>query len=388
MDVQTISDDQNGELRKVIEDLFGESLHAKRILSLTHGALGVMASGSLAVSMIGHAMAQARGRLSKHGVKQVDRLLSNRGIDPWILAGCWIPERIGLRRDVLVAMDWTDYDADGQSTLCLHLVEPGNGRAQPLLWVSMHKDELLGQRNDIEDAALRRLAETVPSGTTVTILADRGFGDSKLFTFLDALGFSYVIRFKANTRVTAANGEVRTAAAWVGAGGRGRRLCGPTITASEIAIPAVICVRAKDMKEAWCLATNRPEATVKDTVALYARRWTIEPCFRDEKNLRFGMGLSELRIADPERRDRLLLLSALAIHFLTLLGIAGESLGMDRWLKTNTAKTRQHSLFRQGCMWFDLIPNMREDRLLPLMERFQELLKSPDYLAPLLASAK
>jgi hypothetical protein len=86
------------------------------------------------------------------------------------------------------------------------------------------------------------------------------------------------------------------------------------------------------------------------------------------------MGLSALRIADPQRRDRLLLLNAFAIVLLTLLGAAGESLGMDRHLKSNTAKHRTHSLFRQGCMLYELIPNMPEVRLRPLIERFREYL--------------
>jgi hypothetical protein len=57
-----------------------------------------------------------------------------------------------------------------------------------------------------------------------------------------------------------------------------------------------------------------------------------------------------------------------------LLGAAGEALGYDRWLKSNTAKHRTHSLFRQGCMLYDLIPTMPEPRLLPLVERFAETL--------------
>jgi hypothetical protein len=47
------------------------------------------------------------------------------------------------------------------------------------------------------------------------------------------------------------------------------------------------------------------------------------------------MGLSAMSIAEPERRDRLLLVCALAL--LTLLGAAGERLGMERYLKANTA---------------------------------------------------
>ena len=70
------------------------------------------------------------------------------------------------------------------------------------------------------------------------------------------------------------------------------------------------------------------------------------------------MGLSVLRIADPQGRDRLLLLNAFVILLLTLLGAAGESLEMDRHLKVNTAKHRTHSLFRQGGMHYGLIPNI------------------------------
>jgi hypothetical protein len=42
------------------------------------------------------------------------------------------------------------------------------------------------------------------------------------------------------------------------------------------------------------------------------------------------MGLSVLRIADPQRRDRLLLLNAFAIVLLTLLGAAPPSQGQHR----------------------------------------------------------
>jgi hypothetical protein len=100
----------------------------------------------------------------------------------------------------------------------------------------------------------------------------------------------------------------------------------------------------------------------------------IEPGFRDTKDLRFGMSLSALRIAEPQRRDRLLLLNAFAIVLLTLLGAAGESFGMDPHLKSNTAKHRAHSLFRQGCTLYELIPNMPEARQRPLIAQFREYL--------------
>ena len=93
------------------------------------------------------------------------------------------------------------------------------------------------------------------------------------------------------------------------------------------------------------------------------------------------MGMSELRISDPQRRDRLLLINAITILLLTLLGAAGESLGMDRLLKSNTSKRRTHSLFRQGCLLYDLIPNMPKHRLGPLAVRYNEMLAQQPVLA-------
>jgi hypothetical protein len=48
---------------------------------------------------------------------------------------------------------------------------------------------------------------------------------------------------------------------------------------------------------------------------------------------------------------------------------------MDRQLRTSTVKRRVHSLFRQGCLLYDLMANMPEARLRPLVERYGELLR-------------
>ena len=374
------------DIRQFLDGMFKDDLHAKRVESLANGTLGVMAGASLGVALIGQALAQARGLLTKHAIKQVDRLLSNQGVRPWQLFAQWVPEVVGDRASIVVAMDWTDFDADGQATLALSLVT-SHGRAMPLLWLSMLKDELKARRNDIEDACLARLHEVLPVGTKVTVLADRGFGDHKLFAFLADLGFDYVIRFRGNIHVTAADGEKRTAAEWVGAGGRARKLTGAAVTATPQPVGAVVCVHAKGMKEPWCLAASNAAASTREIVNLYSKRWTIEPSFRDTKDLRFGMGLSALHIGDPERRDRLLLLNAFAVFLLTLLGAAGESIGMDRHLKVNTAKTRSHSLFRQGCMLYELIPNMPEIRLKPLVEAFAQIMKQKQVLSFTYAAA-
>jgi hypothetical protein len=97
---------------------------------------GVMTSASLAVSVIGQALAQARGLLTKHAVKQVDRLLSNPGVVVWDCFAYWVPQVVGARKAIVVAMDWTDFEGDKQTTLVLSLVTR-HGRATPLLWLTV-----------------------------------------------------------------------------------------------------------------------------------------------------------------------------------------------------------------------------------------------------------
>jgi hypothetical protein len=363
--------------------LFGETVHAKRVYSLANATLGVMTAASLAVAAIGHGLALARGGLTKHAIKQVDRLLSNPGIDVDALLARWAPYVVGARPSIAVAMDWTDFAADGQATIMLSLLT-GHGRATPLVWLTVDKTTLKTRRNEYEYRVLVRLAELLPANVKVLIVADRGFGDKKLYAVLsEELKFDCVIRFRGNIQVTAADGETRPAADWVGPSGRARTLRGGEVTADRYAVGAVVCVHAKGMKEPWCLAASMPDADAKSLIALYAKRWSIECGFRDAKDLRFGMGLGSMRVSTPERRDRLWLLNAFAVALLTLLGAAGEALGYDRHLKSNTAKRRTHSLFRQGCMLYELIPNMPDIRLRPLMERYATLLRAHPVFADL-----
>jgi len=354
--------------------LFGKDVHAKRVYSLANATLGVISSASLAVNTIGQGLALARGRLTKHAIKQVDRMLSNPGIDVGELTKRWVPYVVGQRPSIVVAMDWTDFDADNQATIMLSLVSK-HGRSTPLLWLTVDKATLKNHRNAYEYRVLEQLAEALPADVNVLIVADRGFGDQKLYRFLtEELKFDYLIRFRGNIAVTSAEGETRPAADWVGVGGRPRTLRNASVTAESYQVGTVVCVHAKDMKEPWCLAASTTTDTAKQLMTTYGKRWGIESGFRDTKDLRFGMGMASIRVSTPERRDRLWLLNAFAVVLLTLLGAAGEALGYDRHLKSNTSKTRTHSLFRQGAMLYDLIPMMPEPRLRPLVERFGAML--------------
>ena len=364
----------------IVEQMAGESMHAKRLQSLTNAVVGVVNAVSLSIHAIGAGLAGASGLNTKHAIKQVDRLLSNSALSVWALFAHWVPYVVESKKEIVVALDWTDFDADGHSMIGIYLVT-SHGRAMPLVWMTVMKSRLKGRRNKFEDAVIRRLHEVLPPGVRLTLLADRAFGDQKLYEFLTELGFDFIIRFRGIVAVESVDGEIRTAAKWVPPNGRIRQIRGAKVTKDRYELDSVVCVKARGMKEPWCLAVRGALLKGAAAVKLYGRRFTIEETFRDTKDPRYGLGLSATHVRDVDRRDRLLLICAMAIALLTLLGAAGESLGMDRMLKANTVKKRTHSLFRQGCHYYAAIPNMKQEKLEPLAQRFGEyVLREPVYV--------
>ncbi|AHG22773.2 hypothetical protein Z042_12450 [Chania multitudinisentens RB-25] len=96
------------------------------------------------------------------------------------------------------------------------------------------------------------------------------------------------------------------------------------------------------------------------------------------------MGKAHMHTGSMARRDRQLLLSVLCIAFLTLLGKAGDSIGLERTIKANTVKTQSYSFWRQGCIYYALLPGMKESQLLPLLERFTILLNEHTFFRKIL----
>jgi hypothetical protein len=208
----------------------------------------------------------------------------------------------------------------------------------------------------------------------VTVVADRGFGDTKLYRRLvEEIGFDYLIRFRGVITVEAESGKTRKARDWVGPSGRMRTLKNARVTAEREAVPVAVCVQDPRMKDAWCLASSRADLSGSEIKQGYGRRFSIEESFRDLKNPRLGLGLKQTVVARNDRRDVLFLLAVLAHALLTLLGQASRELGMERWL--GATRAGGIPLFRQGLLLYELIPTMQEERLRALLQRFDEILR-------------
>ena len=361
-------------IREFAEVLFDDDLHAKRVESLANGVAGVLNAAMLTIHAIGQAYAAVAHIEARSGVKQIDRLLSNVGVSLTALFPAWIRFVVGVRTELIVALDWTEFDADDHVTLCAYAVTR-HGRATPLLWKTHKKSELEGHRTQWEHDLVEELHRAIAPNVAITLLADRGFGDQKLYELLTLLGWDFVIRFRGAILVENSQREVRSANEWVRPGGRAFLIRGAKVTADKASVPGVVLVHARDMKEPWCLATSLASKTASEIVKLYGRRFTIEETFRDTKDIRFGLGLSSTHIGRTERRDRLLFLFAIAHALLTLLGAASEASGLDKTLKVSTATHRTHSLYWQGTFWYRQLAFMRDDWFERLITAFDKIVR-------------
>lgn len=138
------------DVHSFLDDVLQGDLHAKRVASLANATLGVLNSTSLAVQAIGLGLAHAQGLVTKHAIKQVDRLVGNAGVDVWECFAYWVPYIIAERQTIMVAMDWTDFDDDGHTMIALNLLT-NHGRATPLVWKTVEKSALKARRNDYEE---------------------------------------------------------------------------------------------------------------------------------------------------------------------------------------------------------------------------------------------
>ena len=124
------------------------------------------------------------------------------------------------------------------------------------------------------------------------------------------------------------------------------------------------------MKEARHLAASDATASASQIVNIYAERWTIEPEFRDAKDLRFGIGLGVLRMAVRNAATSALL-TALAV---LLRRCWAPPRNLDRPIARTAGETPLPFAVPPGLLLYDIIPNMPEQRLRPLVEKYEEFL--------------
>jgi len=161
-------------ITKAVSAALGDSLHSKTTESLSNSVLGLVTSRNASIHSMGRGLAEATGKDPKHTIKQTDRMLSNDNISIYGTSEKLALFVIGLRKKIYAALDWIVFGKDGHHTIVLSLVTK-HGRATPLLWKTVDKDDLKGNMGFYENQVLTRFYDILPKDVEVTLLADSRF---------------------------------------------------------------------------------------------------------------------------------------------------------------------------------------------------------------------
>jgi hypothetical protein len=265
-----------------VNEIFGPTEHAKRVQSLANAVVGITHAAVLGIHAIGQAYAQIAGITGKSGVKQIDRLLSSSNMVLDCLLKAWVTFVVGIRTEIVVALDWTEFDNDKQTTLAAFLVTD-HGRATPLIWKTHDKSTLKSNQKRYEQELIEQLHGWLDPNVRITLLADRGFGDQALYDLVMFLGWDFVIRFRGNVIVTAMDGESKTAQQWVWPKGRQTASCCGTYRCPTARTTAMATARPPHRRSGISTATGswrsscRPSSTVW-TCSAFRDRGRIACC--------------------------------------------------------------------------------------------------------------
>ena len=100
----------------------------------------------------------------------------------------------------------------------------------------------------------------------------------------------------------------------------------------------------------WVLITSLEAPRAEAIAKIYRSRMTIEECFRDTKNHRFGWSFEDARSRCLKRIEVLLLIASLGYLIVISVGWQAERAGLHHSFQANTTKHRRVlSLFVLGC---------------------------------------
>lgn len=328
---------------------------------------GAMESQRFQPAEIARCRAAQEGKEMKktsNELKRIYRLLHNEKLFTkfaFIQYATKVLDLLENRDHLTIAMDWTDFDRDDQTTLMISLVLEDKSSI-PLLFETVRKSTLAGKKNKVVDSLLRDLRKCLDGSRVperkVCVVADREFGVVRLVSLLESLNFFYCLRIRTNILV-GKEGKQRKVTAWM-RGSKSKGNAGSTVTLRNVLftrknkqIPTVVMHGNTAMKDIWALLSNLPKLSSEDALKasdvldLYAKRWSIESSFRNLKNLNVGLGFSQTRCETGAVRNRMWLIASIVFFFLTGLGKASRQLKLDRYVEINSSRSSFH-LFKLG----------------------------------------
>lgn len=277
--------------------------------------------------------------------RQLSRWLHNEKIRPMLLYPVlvkhalqdWQGDKLFLALDT--SMLWNRF-----AIVRLALVY--RGRAIPLGWIVCSSKSAV-----IHVARYQRMlvqvAETLPSGVPVVLLADRGFMDIKLLRLARQLGWHFRVRVKNSVLVHRANHGKRSVKALMPAPGGARFFSHVWLTDQRYGPLhlALAYIQTRNGYEKWAIISDEPVGL--STFDEYGLRFDIEENFLDDKS--GGFQLEQSQLEDSMAISRLCFILATATLYLVSTGTA--IVEMEKRYLVDTHWFRGLSYFQIGWRW-------------------------------------
>lgn len=346
------------------------SIHQARLKSVYFAVEALLNCGKLNLSSLGRG---ARSRvMPKHNIKRIDRLLGNTKLhrEQHHFFKAITRALLGRESHPLILVDWTKIECGKFSAITAAI--PLEGRALPIYW-EVHEDSKWANR-EVHRNFLIALSKLLPPDCKPILVTDAGF-QNPWFDLVADYPWDWVGRVgHARILTSAQSSWMKLSDCFTMASNHAKDL-GVCEVAKKNQMPHRVILgkqfrrnpnrskaprrrsdrgrgsqRAKRRSmEPWVLVTSLLDKPAKEIHRIYARRMSIEECYRDTKNQRFGWSFEDANSKCAKRYEVLLLVATLAMLIVFLIGLAVEQSHKHFLFQANTVRNqRVLSLFFLG----------------------------------------
>ena len=247
----------------------------------------------------------------------------------------WNGQRLYLALDTTVL--WNRYCMIHLSIIC-------GGRAIPFLWKVMeHQSSTVAFKE--YKLMLRLSSRLLSKYDNVMLLADRGFANHQLVSWLKTSPWHYCLRLPCDVTIHGARRYPIELKYLCPAPSEATLYRNVGLWLDGQCRSNFILANVKDAKEPWAVITD--ENPTLQTLWQYALRFRIEELFLDSKSGAFQ--LEESKIRDRRALERLYLVVALALLFATSQGMAVQIAGLRQ--RVDPHYRRGLSYLKIGIRW-------------------------------------
>ncbi len=193
---------------------------------------------------------------------------------------------------------------------------------------------------------LRKASWLLRHHGNVMLLADRGFANQALLTWLKQRSWHWAIRVKSDTIVHGVHPwRTFTVAQLRKVRGEAKLYHGVRLWEQGTQQVNLVVAYTKGVAEPWVVMTNEPPSL--NTLWQYGLRFRVEELFLDSKS--GVLGLADSRLRDPQQLNRLYLVVAVAILYGTVMGTTVQLSGLRRQVDIHWQ--RGLSYLKMGLRW-------------------------------------